>query len=1246
MFEHLNSNATYTTNRALPPPSLPHFDSGFDHYGYPSSESYAHSQGTTHQYPTSWVAPCPNPTQFDYLQSSTSILSPSTSVPRADHDWTQRNSDARGGIWVGGVELEVGGGGVLGGNGSAFAFDGDGVGREGAGALSNRSLENADYVLTRSPAPLDFPLLPPVPSLSKGGEKQATASPQVGSEEEDEEELVDGEEEEGTEVAEPRAGETEFAFYRRITVRAFKKHFVKQGYSGQDAETLATGFLDGVATTRTSDSLAKQLSDDLNKNLKAIIGKLVDLIKPGMLKSWRKEAPQSFVQGVPVAKPLPNDWSVLHRIIFGHWNLPDGGANSATVRDLQKTGRLTNTSFLYDIFPFRWHVKHTGSDILSKFFIDGAEELILESISLISTFAARMQIPIEIIGVPVAESVLNAPNLTFTRLGTKFRWNASKPRRSDSFVQFPTVYLMQGPGQNDGEGTIVTGMFHPSNFSGGHSYRSQQLHQDASIRIAESLSPSPNPNLPRHFYEDVYKGGPDSRGASNGVAINVVCREEEEEDRVFNDDEILARNPRALDRLEFYRKRYPVRLNKYLGSNQYVDLERREQLNELTSEERIELRDWREEKKEKHDWERDHPEEMERRRAARSEGREKARDEGLHLCQTCGWPFYTAHELVQHQNKRQRPCKPGDWEKEVMKEKEREEFRNEYQRLHPRPALPVPPPSSVAQSRAPPLLTSSASAYPHPHSPPVASTSLTFLTPFPALPLPPFPSLPPPLPSAPVPTQCQLQSNASTSLPPHQASVASARSIEFQFADPRPPSTSFSASTSASGSATAVGRRNTPRVRKSNVSSNGGGGGEEYGEFNVKAESEGLRGGNDSGGEYQDGDAYEDGGDLTDTGKGKGKKKTTKGGGGAAAKGKGKATKRTSTAADGAPPAKKPRTTTNGRAIAAPEKPRRQAFFPPTSSNRTSPDGFEISPHFARFYPSFPISAAVPPESFILPPTHDEGTITTVDSQGLPLSMLSFNFPAHSPYSASQSPPIASTSASASTSTPPSTSNSLSNISVDETESFLSHDQSHASSHSSSSSHTHPHYAMTSSYSQSPYSLHPATPNPFEMAPPSLLQPPLSLSSTVKGGGGGTPAPASSSVPSRRSAAQDSAAPTPKRRRQVSSTASTSPPTTSTSTASKASTSTHTSLILFDSKMKVSRCGFIDTVTGRPCGHTSSQLKNLIQHLAVTHHVTMDGEAAPSWECRPCGKIIWKKSHFDRHKTSASHQRKAALSQT
>ncbi|GAA5870297.1 hypothetical protein JCM16303_001954 [Sporobolomyces ruberrimus] len=323
-----------------------------------------------------------------------------------------------------------------------------------------------------------------------------------------------------------------------------------------------------------------------------------------------------------------------------------------------------------------------------------------------------------------------------------------------------------------------------------------------------------------------------------------------------------------------------------------------------------------------------------------------------------------------------------------------------------------------------------------------------------------------------------------------EASVASVRSRIGSDA----PSTSTPAasvqSSSTSGPAAAVGRRSQARGRKTGTPS------QADGEANVDAGADSDGGA--SGGEYQEGDAYEDG-EATDTGKGKGKKKLGKG---VAARGKGKATKRASTAAEDPPPAKRARVV-NGRAVtvSAPRKPRRQAYIPPNLSNRTFPPELEISPNFPRFYRSFPISSAIPPESYVLQIPGSSSASQTAgtpqgsvgSAQGLSLDVLPtpptpiyeqhFGFPSHSPYSTGHSPPLASTSSAGS--------NTLPNISVDVHGAFVIHDEPHAHSHPHShvNTHVHPHYSA-SSYSSSPYSLPVHPTSSHDMAPPPILQPP------------------------------------------------------------------------------------------------------------------------------------------------------------
>jgi len=288
-------------------------------------------------------------------------------------------------------------------------------------------------------------------------------------------------------------------------------------------------------------------------------------------------------------------------------------------------------------------------------------------------------------------------------------------------------------------------------------------------------------------------------------------------------------------------------------------------------------------------------------------------------------------------------------------------------------------------------------------------------------------------------------------------------------------SSAMSPKVAASGPAAAVGRRSAARGRKSIANS-------------LAEESDG----GESEGEYNEGDVYEDG-DATDTGKGKGKKKAGKGGA-AGAKGKGKATKRASNANDAGPPVKKQRTNTarnSSQTPLEPRKPRRQAYIPPNLRNRTFPPQVEISSSFPRFYRSFPISSAIPPDSYVLLPaasltpankkTNNKSRSVIQASQPNPLDVLptpptpiyeQFGaFGGHSPYS-SHTPPLASTSTSG---------NSLPNISVDANGSFVIHDSSHAHPH------VHPH-AQFAHYPHGAYSLPPNTPSSHAMSPPPLPQ--------------------------------------------------------------------------------------------------------------------------------------------------------------
>ncbi|GAA5923010.1 uncharacterized protein JCM15063_003498 [Sporobolomyces koalae] len=262
------------------------------------------------------------------------------------------------------------------------------------------------------------------------------------------------------------------------------------------------------------------------------------------------------------------------------------------------------------------------------------------------------------------------------------------------------------------------------------------------------------------------------------------------------------------------------------------------------------------------------------------------------------------------------------------------------------------------------------------------------------------------------------------------------------------------------GPAAAVGRRNTARGRK-------------------VTDEDGVSDNGENGGDYQEGDAYEEA-EGPDGVKGK-KKKPAKG---TPAKGKGKATKRDSTASENPAPAKRARTSNAGSVppSGAPRKPRRQAYIPPNLRNRTFPPEVEINASFPRFYRSFPVSSAIPPESYVLQPSMGSNAKIVGPPQALPaphthsLDVLptpptpiyeQFSFP-HSPY-AGHSPPIPSTSSTSSASLP--------NISVDSHGAFVLHDAPHAQSHA--------HYAP---YSQNAYAIPPHTPSAHGMSPPPLPQ--------------------------------------------------------------------------------------------------------------------------------------------------------------
>lgn len=129
------------------------------------------------------------------------------------------------------------------------------------------------------------------------------------------------------------------------------------------------------------------------------------------------------------------------------------------------------------MLPFRWPVSYTGTDLIGTFFDQRALHLILDSVSLVCSFAAKMSIPIETIGEPVFEAVSKATGLHLDRLPISISWTAASPDEDDEQVQQPNVWLLTTEGQRDGEGTILTQSFHPSFFSGHWSHRYQALHQ-------------------------------------------------------------------------------------------------------------------------------------------------------------------------------------------------------------------------------------------------------------------------------------------------------------------------------------------------------------------------------------------------------------------------------------------------------------------------------------------------------------------------------------------------------------------------------------------------------------------------------------------------------------------------------------------------------------------------------------------------------------------------------------------------
>ncbi|GAA5834252.1 hypothetical protein JCM9279_004257 [Rhodotorula babjevae] len=138
--------------------------------------------------------------------------------------------------------------------------------------------------------------------------------------------------------------------------------------------------------------------------------------------------------------------------------------------------------------------------------------------------------------------------------------------------------------------------------------------------------------------------------------------------------------------------------------------------------------------------------------------------------------------------------------------------------------------------------------------------------------------------------------------------------------------------------------------------------------------------------EYKPDDADVDMADDSDGGRASSSKKKGKG---PAAKGK-KPAKRTSSAGvQGGSAAKKARTTRGSSPNAntlllAPRKPRRQAYIPANLQNRAFPPHVELSDLFPRFYRSFPVSSAFPPDSFVIKaskqPSQPAGLVASTSS--------------------------------------------------------------------------------------------------------------------------------------------------------------------------------------------------------------------------------------------------------------------------
>ncbi|GAA5926532.1 hypothetical protein JCM3775_001043 [Rhodotorula graminis] len=118
--------------------------------------------------------------------------------------------------------------------------------------------------------------------------------------------------------------------------------------------------------------------------------------------------------------------------------------------------------------------------------------------------------------------------------------------------------------------------------------------------------------------------------------------------------------------------------------------------------------------------------------------------------------------------------------------------------------------------------------------------------------------------------------------------------------------------------------------------------------------------------EYKPDDADVEMAEDSDGGRARSSKKKGKG---PAAKGKKPAKRTSSVASQGGSATKRARRGSSPNAnqlLLAPRKPRRQAYIPANLQNRAFPPHVELSDLFPRFYRSFPVSSAFPPDSFVL----------------------------------------------------------------------------------------------------------------------------------------------------------------------------------------------------------------------------------------------------------------------------------------